>query len=1006
LPTEGGAGSDGGTHGGTWPTYAHDFQRTSRADGAGQMTAPQVAWTRRMGGVLAAGQAIVADVDLDGRPNVVTIVGGRVTATNPDGTTLWQGALAGTLTVLGVWNLDGVGGNEVVVDTSTGVEILAGVDGHLLTSLAASLPASASFAPIGPQGGILIVGMSGAQLMGFDFRQGTQVTAPVWTQEDEDPSDATVADIDGDSQLDLVHSLNAGFQVLDPATGAVEYQEGPIGPLAFFYSYQLVNVDGAPGLEILAVDSSYVNSPPTGIYLLGVRNGALTTLWSSTATPSESLGAQYYAVDGAVQDLDSDGVKEAVYSTWDGTTWATQIVDAAQGTAIATIPGKLVQALADVDGDGRVEIVVRSNPLADMTPAATGLSVYDFTSRASPPTARSWVVANAHMLTSATGGPLAPVVANFDATPGVEMLVGLDPQQTGADTSIIVLRGDGTTVSTLPVAAGLTPSVLWEGNALTSATSQADVLTATGDGVAHVLTSSLSQSASFTTGSYTNWMGVYSLDASRSMLAMSTSTHDLLWLDGTHMHIDGTPYQIADLPGAMDTSAWAATYWPLDPLTYLAGKSPTLVAFVQGATGVTMVGLDTAGVETWRTPLAPGTQILPPGLYAQDLTGDGIPDPIVSQFNINSLESLAVFDGTTGVVVRSTPLASIATGDQTTTGALVDVNGDGVPDLVAPLHPAGEVAFDLTTNPMSLLWTVSLDAVTPPTYAGTIAALRVDANGSGLLRFNGNLGSGAYMHISLAGKVVASSDQGLINLDGGDRNGVALVQRTPGANVYDLVSAGMEGAALARVRRIAGDTLATVWTEYAAGGTVSLSPPAHPFALRDPIAVDVDGDGKDEVVLGGDDGWLYALHASDGSVAFALDLGAPVSHIIAADIDLDPALELVVSLLDGRLVAIDQPDHYQAVRDSSSGDAAVEAGGSEGGATATAPMCMADGGLPYIPVHESCACRAVASSDHEDGAIAMAIVLAGLTGARRRSRVLSAAARPRARLRTSPPPPR
>ena len=88
----GGDGAEGGTvskgpHGGTWPTYAHDAQRTSHAGGPGAVTKPEIAWTARMGGVLQLGQAFVADVDGDGQPNAVTIAGGRATATKPDGST-------------------------------------------------------------------------------------------------------------------------------------------------------------------------------------------------------------------------------------------------------------------------------------------------------------------------------------------------------------------------------------------------------------------------------------------------------------------------------------------------------------------------------------------------------------------------------------------------------------------------------------------------------------------------------------------------------------------------------------------------------------------------------------------------------------------------------------------------------------------------------------------------------------------------------------------------------
>ncbi|HEY8088310.1 MAG TPA: hypothetical protein VIF09_10710, partial [Polyangiaceae bacterium] len=667
---EGAPDAGRGPHGGTWPTYAHDFQRTSRADGSGAISGgPQVAWTARMGGTLGGGTASVADVDGDGRPNAIAISGGRVTATKPDGSTLWQGPLAGARSVLGVWNLDGVGAPEVVVDSAGGVLVLAGGDGHQLTALATPFPAKANFVPAGPAGGILVIGMSRSQLAGYDFRQGTSVSAPLWTAPDEDPYSTAVGDVDGDGNADLVRAMNAGFQVLDPVSGAVKYSE-TLPYVAFIYSYQLVHVDASPGLEILVVDPSYIYSPSTAIYLLGVRNGALTTLWSSAVASTVSLDANFAAIDGAVVDLDADGTMEAVYSQWDGPsqTWTTRIVDAASGTAIAAISGELLQALADVDGDGKVELAVRSNPLADGTPARSDLRVYDFDSRGSPPVAKPWTLAHAHVIpvagivASHDGESPVPVVGDFDPAPGIELLVGVDQAQRNLDTTIAVLRGDGSLGASHAVPASVTPAVLWSGDKLTASASTHDVLEFGDDGFAHELSSGLADQASFATGSYANWLSVYGLDATHTTLVMSTSNRDLRWLDGTHLHSDGTPYQRAHVPGVVDTSGLSAAGAGIDPLTYLPGTSPTLVAYEQGEITVTMVGMDVAGVESWRTELAPGAQILFPGPYAQDLTGDGVPDLLVPVDNINSLESFAIFDGRNGTIVRSTPLGSIGLG--------------------------------------------------------------------------------------------------------------------------------------------------------------------------------------------------------------------------------------------------------------------------------------------------------------------------------------------------------
>jgi hypothetical protein len=992
LSAEGGGdGAAKGAHGGTWATYAHDYQRTARADGPpGAITSPTVAWTRTMGGVLGFGQAAVGDVDGDGRPDVVTIAGGRATATKTDGSKLWQGELAGAGAVLGIWNLDGVGAPEVVVDTSGGVRVLDGVTGKEQTLLTTGLPSSAAFVPEGAAGGLLVLTISRTSMAAYDFRNGLQVTAPLWKNTTvEDPTDVVFGDVDGDGTLDLVHARNAGFEVLDPLTGATKYSDDPIGSVGFVYTFQLANVDGKPGDEIVVLDPSYIYSPSAGVFVLGVSGGALTTLWSSSVVTPVSLATQFTDVQGSVADLDGDGTLEAVFSQWDGAsqTWTTHVVDAATGASIAALTGEVLQAVADVDGHGKKVIVTRSNPLADLTPARSDVRAYDFVSRATPPAVRPWTLSQAHVMLASTvfshtGSADLPAVADFDPAPGDELLVGVDPGKTGADTELAVLRGDGTLASTWAVSASVTPSVLAWGAGLTGASSTADVLEAGNDGRVHALTKALAEHGSFATGSYTNWVDVFGLDTQRSIVAMATSTRDLLWLDGTHLHADGTPYQVVHHAGVVDTSASGA---PSVTMTYLAGPSPTLVAFEQGDTAMTMVGLDTAGVEVWRTPLAAGGSLLMPWPWALDLTGDGFPDVLAPLFNVNSLESFAVFDGKTGAVVRSTPLQAIfPTGDQTMTGSLADVNGDGQPDLVLPVHSVAPVAIDLSKDPMTPIWAVTA-AGSPPAISGTILAAPVDSSGVSLLRVNGNVGIGEYVRYSLGGVVQAHQDEGLGYVGITDANSVALVARTPGGKVFDMVAAGTSGAGLSRVRRIAGDTISTVWTVYAAGGVVTPTQPANAFALHDPIAVDVDGDGTDEVVFGSDDGWLYALHASDGSAAFALSLGAPVLHLAAADVDLDPAVELVASLGDGRLVAVDGAGKYSAVVDPP-GDAGTDAGSSSGG-----PSCATPGATPAAGASGAgCACSAAGGAERSDGGGAGLFALAALgalAAARSRARV-------------------
>jgi outer membrane protein assembly factor BamB len=77
-------------------------------------------------------------------------------------------------------------------------------------------------------------------------------------------------------------------------------------------------------------------------------------------------------------------------------------------------------------------------------------------------------------------------------------------------------------------------------------------------------------------------------------------------------------------------------------------------------------------------------------------------------------------------------------------------------------------------------------------------------------------------------------------------------------------------------------------------------------ALTKSIAVDVNGDGSADFVVGGDDGVVHALDAATGRVLWAIDLGSPIGELIVADVDGDGFSEIVVSAADGWLYEISE----------------------------------------------------------------------------------------------------
>lgn len=96
-------------------------------------------------------------------------------------------------------------------------------------------------------------------------------------------------------------------------------------------------------------------------------------------------------------------------------------------------------------------------------------------------------------------------------------------------------------------------------------------------------------------------------------------------------------------------------------------------------------------------------------------------------------------------------------------------------------------------------------------------------------------------------------------------------------------------------------------------------------ALSDAAAADIDGDGRDEFIVGSADGYLYALNAEDGTLAFAYNLRFRVGNPIVVDVDGDGSLGLFVSVGDGLVYALGASSPLALV--SNAHFAAVQLGG-------------------------------------------------------------------------------
>jgi MYXO-CTERM domain-containing protein len=136
---------------------------------------------------------------------------------------------------------------------------------------------------------------------------------------------------------------------------------------------------------------------------------------------------------------------------------------------------------------------------------------------------------------------------------------------------------------------------------------------------------------------------------------------------------------------------------------------------------------------------------------------------------------------------------------------------------------------------------------------------------------------------------------------------------------------------------------------YLSGGERSAAPDPEAASLGALMVIDVDNDGHDEAIVGADDGWVYALDIANddvssggvGSIEWALEVGAPVSQLAAGDVDDDGFQELLVATEAGQGIVLDSVG--AALEITGPGDSCFEVGTVEVTGTAY--------GVAFVDVH-------------------------------------------------------
>ena len=962
------------------------------------MTSADIAWQRYVGGALAEDQVDATDIDGDGVAELVFVSSGKVVVKRANDSLVWASDPFGASRILGVFDLDGSAPREVVAlgTNPPGLYVLSAFNG-LQTWFQPLDNVAVEVLPVPTGTGVsLYVAAQQGPLSAWQFSSGVvdPATNYAWATPDGQRSvDLVVADVDADGAPELIRGRDRGFIAYDLATGAVRCEASDIvgGTNAPVYlpALSTADVNGDGRQEVILYDASRFDSEDVGVFVVACVGDPTAlvpqVLWSQQwitdidGVPGTNVGDKQlrFLVD-AVADYDGKPGLEMVYSLWDKTSgWATVSRNATTGAQIATRVGQVLEGVGDFDEDGRAEALLReADGLGSLpTPFFSTMRLYDLhiglfhdVGWALPNARAATLSSRTARLTTAGAGTVAACQnVNGVVDPSLEVYVYGDAPGQGADDPrpgrlLAVHAADGAVLGQTAFPTNTTGTVLSFASSIAAAGSEAESLVMLTDGTLRMFSSALAEFGNLQPGNFARMPIVASLDGTHNVILATDSNEALLALDGTKLQ-SGAPLQVfkfrdATQPEARGYASAPGLVCPDGAASNLVVRGHKIGAYEQQS----VFAVDAAGNVAWWVDPGAGRTV---GSFESfelldDLDSAGAPEMFLTETTSAGTQELVVRRGEDGTSLAVLATAILFPGGGFLQGhASADINNDGKIDVVGVLRDGSIVGLD-----------VSQAATGDPSLAFA-PIFRADASNNGqvivgaldsyppfdLLRVNSQDAFGPYERHDLQGNLVASFQAPHPSFPSSDANLVALVQHAGTSDQFDFVWAGMAGDALGRVSLVDGEAFTETWSVVlSAGKSYPLqNDPGGRSALYGPIAADVDGDGSDEIVVGSDDGYLYVLRSTDGTLAFSRRLYGPVVHVIAADIDKDPEIELVVALGDGRLIGLDTKAKYTFDDVAPPQDAGVDA----------LPDVVEDAGPDVLPDAEQDAAQDVSDDAQE-----------------------------------------
>lgn len=885
-----------------WRQWRADSRHTATLDATADLANPAVIWKHNIGGFVCCDKVELADLDDDGEEEAVLAIALNAVARDPDtGETLWTTGIRGIQGVIGVHDLDQDGAPDVVATTGTQILVLDVATGETLSAMDQHQYSRASnviiddLDPDTPGLELALVD-SDHNLTVYGFQDGTESATKLWSTDltSHQPQHGRLALGELGGELRLVYNLWPvhELRVYDAGNGSF------VGNSVYSHTFLrhgpitiLTDTDGDGTDEAVLWHDS---KKWAAAFKWDEQAATFQVLWS-TSLPSTLDDADQVDFRG-IEDLDADGIQEMVVNvlneTGDGR-WHTQLWDATGDGAgdpavLDDEAGWHAQDTDDVDGDGLSELLTRSS--GDASPKLAAFDADNGTIE------QRWTLnRDAHFTGQAQDvdddGRREAYVWTHD--PRELRLIHDEGTEANPPVTMDPDRRYNEPAAQHVQAVGQDHEAVAEGDAVVAQNDGRIVwldaeLGPTGEEV-----EAANRATPFVAGALADG------DPARVVAINSQQETEAIFPEASEPRGD---------PGIDWTNTNPGRHI-LDP-----GPGDRRVITVNhdaDPAGPQISALDPTGAAVWETrlgPLGASGRVSITYTVLGDFDGDGGEDVFLTGHDRVSANHGVALDGATGEVLCTTgpvedaprwPLAHAFR----MPGAH-DYTGDGIDDIVVGNNRAdqrlefrdGATCELLSTQGASWINSVSL----PNTDDDALPEASVSRASPGV-----------------PGLLDISEQEITFEWENRDNRGrLPLVLDVDGDGTEDLVFG--DGRTSGRIFALDGATGSLAWSKAVAGGQVyeNVSEADQAGALRfaaRSMAGTTGFPGADGAALlaPGNDGHVYALEA-DGTPLWegkGFPIGFPVSHPAMVDLDEDGKVELVVSAGDGNLYALDHdPD--------------------------------------------------------------------------------------------------